>query len=65
MMSVEAPETCWAAHKRQVINSWKCFIWLFDLFELYDEARNCQRQNINLFVSKPTPRSSLLLFVLW
>ena len=34
MMGVEAPETCWATHKRQVINLWNCCIWLVDLFEL-------------------------------
>ena len=45
MMGVEAPETCWATHKRQVINLWNCCIWLVDLFELYDDARTCQRQS--------------------
>ena len=29
----EAPETCWATHKRHVINVWNCCIWLVDLFE--------------------------------
>jgi hypothetical protein len=38
------PETCWATHKRQVINLWNCCIWFVNLFELYDDARNCQRQ---------------------
>jgi hypothetical protein len=28
MMGVETPETYWATHKRQVINLWKCCIWL-------------------------------------
>jgi len=35
MMGGEAPETCWAAHKGQVINLWNCCILLVDLFELY------------------------------
>jgi hypothetical protein len=43
-MGVEAPKTCWATHKRQVINLWNCCIWLFNLFELYDDARTWQRQ---------------------
>jgi hypothetical protein len=34
MMGVEAPETCWATHKRQVLNLWNCCIWLVNLFEL-------------------------------
>jgi hypothetical protein len=33
-MGGEAPETCWATHKRQVINLWKCCILLVDLFKL-------------------------------
>jgi len=33
-MGVEAPETCWATHKRQVKNLWNCRIWLVNLFEL-------------------------------
>jgi hypothetical protein len=44
MMGVEAPETYWTKHKRQVINLWNCCIWLVNLFELYDDARTCQRQ---------------------
>jgi hypothetical protein len=44
MMGVEAPETCWKTHKRQVINLWNCWFWLVNLFELYDDARTCQRQ---------------------
>jgi hypothetical protein len=28
MMGAEAPETCWATHKRQVINLSNCCIWL-------------------------------------
>jgi hypothetical protein len=35
MMGVEAPETCWATHKRQVINLWNCCIWLVNLFVLH------------------------------
>jgi len=34
MMGVEAPETCWATNKRQVINLWNFCIWLVNLFEL-------------------------------
>ena len=40
----EAPETCWATHKCQVINLWNCCILLVDLFESYDDARTCERQ---------------------
>jgi hypothetical protein len=46
MMGVEAPETCWAIHKRQVINLWNCCIWFVNLFELYDDARTCQSQRL-------------------
>jgi len=35
MMGVEAPETCWATHKRQVINLWNCCIKWVNLFEQY------------------------------
>jgi len=31
----EAPETCWATHKRQVINLWNCCILLVNLFESF------------------------------
>jgi hypothetical protein len=34
MMGGETPETCWATHKHEVINSWNCCILLVDLFEL-------------------------------
>jgi hypothetical protein len=44
MMGKEAPETCWATHKRQVINLWNCFILLVNLFESYDDARTCEHQ---------------------
>jgi len=44
MMGREAPETCWATHKCQVINLWNCCILLDDLFESYDDARTCERQ---------------------
>ena len=33
MMGEEAPETCWATHKRQVINMWNCCILLVNLFK--------------------------------
>jgi hypothetical protein len=59
MMSVDAPETCWATHKRQVINLWNCCIWLVNLFELYDDARTCQRQR-EFRVSCLKPYSSML-----
>jgi len=44
MMGGETPETCWATHKRQVINLWNCCILLVELFESYDDARTCERQ---------------------
>ena len=37
MMGEEAPETCWATHKRQVINLWNCRILLVNLFESKDK----------------------------
>ena len=43
-MGVEAPETCWATHKRQVIKLWNCCI-LVDLFEsltaVYRQRAKC------------------------
>jgi len=45
MVGVEAAETCWTTHKRQVINLWKSCIWLGNLFELYDDVQTCQQQN--------------------
>jgi hypothetical protein len=42
MMGVRTPEKCSAVHKRQVINLRNCCIWLVDLFEMYDDARNCK-----------------------
>jgi hypothetical protein len=33
MRGVRTPETCWAVHKRQVINLRNCCIWLTDLLE--------------------------------
>ena len=42
MMGVEAPETCWATQKRQVINLWNGCIWLVNLFELYDDPSRSQ-----------------------
>jgi len=50
MMGGEAPETCWAKHKRQVINLWNCCILLVDLFESYDDARTCKRQKTQIVV---------------
>jgi len=49
-MGVEAPETCWATRKSQVINLWNCCIWLVNLFELYDDARTCQSQKIMEYI---------------
>jgi hypothetical protein len=43
-MGVTTPETCWAVHKRQVINLWNCCILLVDLFESFDDARTCEHQ---------------------
>ena len=40
----EAPKTCWATHKRQVINLWNCCILLVDLFWSYDDAQTCECQ---------------------
>ena len=48
MMGVRTPETCWAVHKRQVINLRSCCIWLVDLFEMYDDARTCKLQTLTL-----------------
>jgi len=42
MMGVRTPETCWAVHKRQVINLRNCYIWLVDLFGMYVDARTCK-----------------------
>jgi hypothetical protein len=39
MMGVRTPETCWAVHKRQVINLRNFCIWLVDLFEMCGDAR--------------------------
>jgi hypothetical protein len=35
-MGGKTPETCWAIHKRQVINLWNCCILLVNLFELFE-----------------------------
>jgi hypothetical protein len=35
MMGEKEPETCWATHKRQVINLWKSCILLVSLFKFY------------------------------
>ena len=35
MMGAEGPETCWATHKRQVINLWNGCILLVNLFEFF------------------------------
>jgi hypothetical protein len=50
MMGGDAPETCWATHKRQVRNLWNCYILVIDLFESYDDARSCDSQ-ISLYLS--------------
>ena len=45
-----APETRWATRKRQVINLWNSCILLVDLFESYDDARTCERQNACVWI---------------
>jgi len=45
MMGREAPETCWATLKHQVISLWNCCILLVDLFELFDDTQACKRQS--------------------
>jgi len=45
MIGVEAPETCWATHKRQVINLWNCCIWFVNLFELSHYFEICGSQS--------------------
>jgi len=52
MMGEEAPETCWATHKRQVINLWNCCILLVNLFESYDDARTYKHQKLIWDVSE-------------
>jgi hypothetical protein len=37
-MGVRTPETCWAVHKRQLINLRNCCIWLVDLFGAYENV---------------------------
>jgi len=44
VMGGETPETCWATHKRQVINLWNCCILLVELFQSYDESRTYERR---------------------
>jgi len=54
MMGGETPETCWATHKRQVINLWNCCILVVELFDAYDDVRPCERQtNVNKFSTCP------------
>ena len=43
-MGGEAPETCRATHKRQVINLGNSWILLVNLFESYDDARTYEHQ---------------------
>jgi len=38
--------------KRQVIDLWNCCIRLVDLLELYDDARTCQSQTVDLILSQ-------------
>ena len=38
MMGVEAPETCWATHKCQVINLWNCCFFKFKWINQPDAA---------------------------
>ena len=53
-MGEEVPETCWAAHKRQVIYLRNCYILLFNLFESFDDARSYERQifKIDIYVKR-------------
>jgi hypothetical protein len=48
MMGGETPETCWATHKRQVINLWNCCILLVELFESSVVISLYQRWSHNL-----------------
>ena len=43
-MGGKTPETCWATHKRQVINLWNRCILLVELFDSYDDARTGELQ---------------------
>ena len=38
VLGVRTPDTCWAVRKRQVINLRNSWVYLVDLFELYDDA---------------------------
>jgi len=62
MMGAEAPETCWATHKRQVLNLWNCCILLVDLFESYDDARTCERQTCDNVWS---PKHQTAVLAIW
>jgi len=53
MMGGQAPETCRATRKHQVINLWNCCILLADLFESYDDAQTCERQTTNFTITVP------------
>jgi hypothetical protein len=52
MMGGETPETCWATHKRQVINLWNCCILLVELFESYDDVWTCERQKVYIVIGR-------------
>jgi hypothetical protein len=51
MMGGETPETCWATHKRQVINLWNCCISLVELFEL-NETKSWYWNFCRWFINK-------------
>jgi hypothetical protein len=38
--------------KRRVINLWNCCILLVELFDLYDDARTCERRIYNRLIGK-------------
>jgi hypothetical protein len=69
MMGVRTPETCWALHKRQVINWRDCYIKSVDLFELYDDVRAYKFEISVFYFSKKlesvTQRGKILRIAFW
>jgi len=63
-MGGKAPETCWATHKRQVINLWNCCMLLVDLFESYDDARASEHHlhNIHFISTAPVLLNSIYTY---
>ena len=67
-MGVRTPETCWAVHKRQVINWRHCCIWLVDLFESEWELEYSQillQPKSRFYFSKIAPFVAFDGFRLW